>query len=380
MDGVRRGAARDRGRDDQEHQHASSHVLFLSRQRRQRLVDCAGPLSRLAAVKSTARAVRKTIRQMPHGGLRLLPCVHASAVRRRERRVIDKYDEKGPTNRVFVGRDFLAFRAGNAEVYTMNGKAKWVGVSWMVVALLPLLAGIAGAVNPTMPQTNQPNQQDEQVATSPSPNQPTAGVQPKLDKAKDLIGAKIVNDKGERLGTVADIVLTPDRDAISYVVLSHGGTWGMGEKYFAVPWSQFGFQAGRRKARRTRLLVLKNVDGRISTRPRASTRIIGRRVANENWLGIGQCPRNPAQTPSESCRAVARLSRGYRCQRGSRAFHSPPSPDEYANPAGRDARASGSRSDESAQATHRTWDRARTRRIRRTGERVRQASLSESIN
>ena len=144
----------------------------------------------------------------------------------------------------------------------MNGKAKWVGVSWMVVALLPLMAGIAGAVNPTMPQTNQPNQQDEQVATSPTPSptpDQTAGVQPKLDRAKDLIGAKIVNDKGERLGTVADIVLTPERDAISYVVLSHGGTWGMGEKYFAVPWSQFGVQAGEGKGGKDRLLVLKNV-------------------------------------------------------------------------------------------------------------------------
>ena len=82
----------------------------------------------------------------------------------------------------------------------MNGEAKGVGGSWMAVALLPLLAG---AVNPTMPQTNRPNQQDEQVATPPTPGQ-TAGVQPRLDRAKDLIGARIVNDKGERLGTVTD--------------------------------------------------------------------------------------------------------------------------------------------------------------------------------
>ena len=176
----------------------------------------------------------------------------------------------------------------------MNGKAKWVGVSWMAVALLPLMAG---AVNPTMPQTNQPNQQDEQVATSPTPDQ-TAGVQPRLDRAKDLMGAKIVNDKGERLGTVADIVLTPERDAISYVVLSHGGTWGMGEKYFAVPWSQFGVQAGKNGGKE-RLLVLKNVVAADLDRAQGFDKDHWPTAANENWLGIERdANRSPERTSS----------------------------------------------------------------------------------
>lgn len=185
----------------------------------------------------------------------------------------------------------------------MNGKAKWVGISWMAVALLPLMVGVAGAINPnpTMPQTNQPNQQDEQVAPLPTPS-PTpdqaVGVQPKLDRAKDLIGARIVNDKGERLGTVADIVLTPERDAISYVVLSHGGTWGMGEKYFAVPWSQFGIQAGENGGKE-RHLILKNVVAADLERATGFDKDNWPTTASDNWLGIERdANRSPEQTSS----------------------------------------------------------------------------------
>jgi sporulation protein YlmC with PRC-barrel domain len=238
----------------------------------------------------------------------------------------------------------------------MNGKAKWVGVSWMAVALLPLLAGLAGAVNPTMPQTNQPNQQDEQVATSPTPDQ-TAGVQPQLDRAKDLIGAKIVNDKGERLGTVADIVLTPERDAVNYVVLSHGGTWGMGEKYFAVPWSQFGIQAGE-KGGKEKLLVLKNITAQELDNAKGFDKDHWPTVASENWLGSERdINRNPEQTPSTNS-AVRLLAypeqenQGVTDANGDQGLFTAPASGEYANPEGTVTREPpASRRDESAQAT-----------------------------
>jgi sporulation protein YlmC with PRC-barrel domain len=181
----------------------------------------------------------------------------------------------------------------------MNGQANWVRVSWMAVALLPLVAGIAAASNmrSTQPQTNQPIQPDQQVA--PTPGQ-TAQFVPKLERAKNLIGAKIVDEKGERLGTVADIVLTPNRDAVSYVVLSHGGTWGMGDKYFAVPWSQFSFRPGETAGQG--ILVLKTVTNADLDRAPGFDKNNWPTVANENWLGI---ERGSAMAPSGGAAAPA---------------------------------------------------------------------------
>lgn len=181
----------------------------------------------------------------------------------------------------------------------MNGQANWVRVSWMAAALLPLVAGlsIAANLNSAPPQTNQPIQQDQQVA--PSPGQ-TAQFQPKLERAKNLIGAKIVDEKGERLGTVADIVLTPNHDAVNYVVLSHGGTWGMGDKYFAVPWSQFSYRPGEAAGQAT--LILKNVANADLDRAPGFDKNNWPTVANENWLGI---ERGSAMTPPAGSAAPA---------------------------------------------------------------------------
>jgi len=202
----------------------------------------------------------------------------------------------------------------------MNGKAHWFRVSWMVGALLPLVAGLAVAANSTQPQTNQPNQQDQQVSpepqVSPTPGQ-TTQFQPKLERARNLIGARILNDRGERLGTVEDIVLTPNRDAINYVVLSHGGTWGMGDKYFAVPWSQFSYRAG--EAAGQGHLVLQNVTNADLDRAPGFDKDRWPTVANENWLGI---ERGSAMAPSggtaapESPRDTAPMAAAPRSDQG----------------------------------------------------------------
>ena len=165
----------------------------------------------------------------------------------------------------------------------MNGRANWVRVSWMAGALLPLVAGIAGAANvhSTQPQTKQCNRQEQQVACMPGQ---TAQFQPKLERAKNLLGARIIDEKSERLGTVADIVLTSNREAISYVVLSHGGTWGMGDKYFAVPWSQFSIRPGETAGQG--ILVLKNVTMADLNKAPGFDKNHWPTMANENWLGI----------------------------------------------------------------------------------------------
>ncbi|MCE5325971.1 MAG: PRC-barrel domain-containing protein [Planctomycetaceae bacterium] len=52
-------------------------------------------------------------------------------------------------------------------------------------------------------------------------------------RAHDLLGTDVKNDRGEKVGSVKEIVLTPQRDRVDYVALSAGG------KLFAVPWQAF---------------------------------------------------------------------------------------------------------------------------------------------
>ncbi|MCE5278743.1 MAG: PRC-barrel domain-containing protein [Planctomycetaceae bacterium] len=61
--------------------------------------------------------------------------------------------------------------------------------------------------------------------------QPAPG---KVVRAHDLLGTDVKNDRGEKVGSVKDIVLSPQRDRVSYVALSANG------KLFPIPWQAFG--------------------------------------------------------------------------------------------------------------------------------------------
>jgi len=58
-----------------------------------------------------------------------------------------------------------------------------------------------------------------------------------MDRANNLIGSTVKGSDGKTLGKVHDIVLTPDHREVSYIALSRGGLFGIGEKLYAVPWS-----------------------------------------------------------------------------------------------------------------------------------------------
>jgi sporulation protein YlmC with PRC-barrel domain len=58
-----------------------------------------------------------------------------------------------------------------------------------------------------------------------------------LTRASHIMNAKVVSPQGETLGRVHDIVLTPDLNGISYVVVSRGGIIGIGSTLHAIPWS-----------------------------------------------------------------------------------------------------------------------------------------------
>ncbi len=58
-----------------------------------------------------------------------------------------------------------------------------------------------------------------------------------LHRASRIRGSTLRNSQGEKLGSVYDLVLTPDLDGISYAVVSTGGFFGIGRQLHAVPWS-----------------------------------------------------------------------------------------------------------------------------------------------
>ena len=55
--------------------------------------------------------------------------------------------------------------------------------------------------------------------------------------ASSLASDDVFNLKGEKLGSVKEIMLDIQSGRVCYVVLSFGGFLSMGEKLFAVPWS-----------------------------------------------------------------------------------------------------------------------------------------------
>lgn len=57
----------------------------------------------------------------------------------------------------------------------------------------------------------------------------------------DVIGVKVKNHAGEKLGEIKKLVLDKITGQVCYVTLSVGGFLGMGEKYVAVPWKALNY-------------------------------------------------------------------------------------------------------------------------------------------
>jgi sporulation protein YlmC with PRC-barrel domain len=55
--------------------------------------------------------------------------------------------------------------------------------------------------------------------------------------ASTLEGNRVVNEEGEDLGKITDIMIDVPKGRVAYAVLSFGGFLGMGDKLFAVPWN-----------------------------------------------------------------------------------------------------------------------------------------------
>jgi sporulation protein YlmC with PRC-barrel domain len=62
-------------------------------------------------------------------------------------------------------------------------------------------------------------------------------VSPNLNRASKVLGTGVVDSKGDKVGDIKDIVLDRSTGQVAYAVVSFGGTFGVGDKYFAVPWT-----------------------------------------------------------------------------------------------------------------------------------------------
>ena len=62
------------------------------------------------------------------------------------------------------------------------------------------------------------------------------------DETHDLIssdkveGTTVYNRQGEKLGTVTSVMVGKRNGRVQYAVLSFGGLFGMGEKFYPLPW------------------------------------------------------------------------------------------------------------------------------------------------
>jgi len=65
-------------------------------------------------------------------------------------------------------------------------------------------------------------------------------------KVSNVVGMKVQDTDGKKLGDIKDLVIDPMDGSIGYAVLDFGGFLGIGDKYFAVPWEALQWTADRK--------------------------------------------------------------------------------------------------------------------------------------
>jgi sporulation protein YlmC with PRC-barrel domain len=63
----------------------------------------------------------------------------------------------------------------------------------------------------------------------------------------EIIGIDVTNDSSEKLGKIKEIMLDKTNGNVAYIALESKGIFGMGAKFYALPWDSIHYDKSKEK-------------------------------------------------------------------------------------------------------------------------------------